>query len=157
MHWRQMFSDEKYLGSYSLERDGKYEAVIVTIENVYQGEFTSQAGKEQRPFIKLREFDKPMVVNRTNFKRLEKFFQSFDFNEYVGKQIVLGVEHVSSPEGIVPALRFSTRPIPKQEKPAMPDEHLEKAIASVMAGKTTVEKIEAKYSLTPEQKSKLTQ
>jgi len=39
----------------------------------------------------------------------------------------------------------------------MPDEHLEKAIASVMAGKTTVDKIEAKYSLTPEQKSKLTQ
>jgi hypothetical protein len=130
-----MFTDEKYLGAYSLEKDGKYDAVIVTIESVYQGDFLSQGGKEKRPFVKLKEFDKPMVINRTNFKRLEKFFQSFDPSTYVGKQIVLGVENVSSPEGIVPALRFSTRPLPTKEKPALPDAMLDKAIESIKSGK----------------------
>jgi hypothetical protein len=154
-HWRNMFTDEKYLGAYSLEKDGKYDAVIVTIESVYQGDFLSQGGKEKRPFVKLKEFDKPMVINRTNFKRLEKFFQSFDPSTYVGKQIVLGVENVSSPEGIVPALRFSTRPLPSKEKPALPDVMLDKAIESIKSGKGSIEKIEKTYSLTAEQKKAL--
>lgn len=154
-HWRNMFTDEKYLGAYSLEKDGKYDAVIVTIESVYQGDFLSQGGKEKRPFVKLKEFDKPMVINRTNFKRLEKFFQSFDPSTYVGKQIVLGVENVSSPEGIVPALRFSTRPLPSKEKPALPDAMLDKAIESIKSGKGSIEKIEKTYSLTAEQKKAL--
>lgn len=154
-HWRNMFTDEKYLGAYSLEKDGKYDAVIVTIESVYQGDFLSQGGKEKRPFVKLKEFDKPMVINRTNFKRLEKFFQSFDPSIYVGKQIVLGVENVSSPEGIVPALRFSTRPLPTKEKPAMPDAMLDKAIESIQSGKRTIDQIEKTYSLTAEQKKAL--
>ena len=154
-HWRNMFTDEKYLGAYSLEKDGKYEAVIVTIENVYQGDFMSQGGKEKRPFVKLKEFDKPMVINRTNFKRLEKFFNSFDPTTYIGKQIVLGVENVSSPEGIVPALRFSTRPLPTKEKPALPDAMLDKAIESIRSGKGSIEKIEKTYSLTAEQRKAL--
>lgn len=155
-HWRNMFSDERYLGAYSLEKDGKYEAVIVTIDNVYQGDFLSQGGKEKRPFIKLKEFDKPMVINRTNFKRLEKFFNSFDPSTYSGKQIVLGVETVSSPEGMVPALRFSTRPLPTKEKPQLPDTMLDKAIESVKSGKSSIEKIEKAYSLTAEQRKALT-
>lgn len=155
-HWRQMFADEKYLGAYSLEKDGKYEPVIVTIDNIYIGDFLSQGGKEKRPFIKLKEFDKPMVVNRTNFRRLEKFFNSFDPKTYEGKQIVLGVENVSSPEGIVPALRFSTRPLPVQQKPQLPESAMQKALESVQKnGKSAMDKIEAKYSLTDEQRELL--
>lgn len=155
-HWRQMFADEKYLGAYSLEKDGKYEPVIVTIDNVYISDFLSQGGKEKRPFIKLKEFDKPMVVNRTNFRRLEKFFNSFDPKTYEGKQIVLGVENVGSPEGIVPALRFSTRPIPVQTKPQLPDAAMSKAIESVKkGGDEAIKKIEQKYSLTDEQREAL--
>lgn len=155
-HWRQMFADEKYLGAYSLEKDGKYEPVIVTIDTIYIGDFLSQGGKEKRPFIKMKEFDKPMVVNRTNFRRLEKFFNSFDPKTYEGKQIVLGVENVSSPEGIVPALRFSTRPIPVAQKPQLPEAAMQKAIDSVKkGGKSAMDKIEAKYSLTDDQRSEL--
>jgi hypothetical protein len=148
-----MFADEKYLGAYSLEKDGKYDAVIVTIESIYVGDFLSQGGKEKRPFAKFKEFEKPMVINRTNFKRLEKFFQSFDPTLYTGKQIVLGVENVSSPEGMVPALRFSTRPLPVAQKPELPDAAMSKAIEQVKSkGATAIAKIEEKYTLTAEQK-----
>lgn len=155
-HWRSMFADEKYLGSHNLEKDGKYEPVIVTIENIYVGDFLSQGGKEKRPFIKLKEFDKPMVLNRTNFKRLEKFFQSFDPQTFVGKQIVLGVETVSSPEGMVPALRFSTRPLPVIQKPELPSAAMPKAIEQVKSkGASAIAKIEEKYTLTAEQRETL--
>jgi hypothetical protein len=147
-----MFADEKYLGAYSLEKDGKYDAVIVTIESIYVGDFLSQGGKEKRPFAKFKEFEKPMVINRTNFKRLEKFFQSFDPSSYVGKQIVLGAENVSSPEGPVMSLRFSTRPLPVAQKPELPAAALTKAIESVKSGKRSIEDIEAKYSLTADQR-----
>lgn len=155
-HWRSMFADEKYLGSHNLEKDGKYEPVIVTIENIYVGDFLSQGGKEKRPFVKLKEFDKPMVLNRTNFKRLEKFFQSFDPQTFVGKQIVLGVETVSSPEGMVPALRFSTRPLPVIQKPELPSAAMPKAIEQVKSkGASAIAKIEEKYTLTAEQRKTL--
>ena len=156
-HWRQMFTDERYLGSYSLEKDGKYQPVIVTIDNIYVGEFVSNGGKEARPFAKFKEFDKPMVINRTNFKRLEKFFGSFDYKEYIGKQIVLGVEDVKSPEGIVAALRFSTRPVPVQEKqlPAISEVEFQKAKENIANGKSTVEKVLTHRSLTEDQINEL--
>jgi hypothetical protein len=117
-HWRNLMKDNKYLGSWDLEVNGKYEPKVVTIERVYQDVMVGEMGKEDKVFIKLKEFQKSMVANRTNFKRLETFFQSFDFNEYIGKEIVLGVEKVKSPQGMTDALRFSTRPLPKKEKPA---------------------------------------
>jgi hypothetical protein len=96
-----------------------------------------------------------MVSNRTNFKRLETFFNSFNPDDYVGKQIVLGTEKVKSPQGMVEALRFSTRPLPKNELPSLPDEKLQVAIDSVRSKATTVAKISGQYKLTADQIKKL--
>ena len=63
--------DNKYLGSWDLEVNGKYEPRMVTIEKIYQGDFVSEFGKEEKVFLQLKEFDKPMICNRSNFKRLE--------------------------------------------------------------------------------------
>ena len=107
--------DNKYLGAWDLEVNGNYEPKLVTIERIFQDTFVGEMGGEDKVFAKLKEFDKPMVCNRSNFKRLETFFNSFDHNDYLGKQIVLGTEKVKSPQGMVEALRFSTRPLPKKE------------------------------------------
>ena len=71
--------DNKYLGSWDLEVNGKYEPKTVTIEKIYQDVFVGQMGKEDKVFLIMKEFDKPMVCNRSNFKRLEKFFASIPF------------------------------------------------------------------------------
>ena len=148
--------DNKYLGSWDLEVNGKYEPRVVTIEKIYQDVMVGEMGKEDKVFVKLAEFQKSMVANRTNFKRLETFFGSFDFNDYIGKQIVLGVEKVKSPQGMTDALRFSTRPLPKKEKPTIADERFDKALQAIADGKTTAEKLIADFSLTPEQHAKVT-
>lgn len=148
-HWRNLMKDNKYLGAWDLEVNGKYEQKLVTIDKIYQDTFVGEMGKEDKVFVKLKEFDKPMVCNRSNFKRLETFFGSFDFNDYLNKQIVLSTEKVKSPQGMVDALRFSTRPLPKL--PQLPDDKLESAVNAVKAGSTSIDKIQKQYSLTAEQ------
>lgn len=143
--------DNKYLGAWDLEVDGKYEPKMVTIEKIYQDTFVGEMGKEDKVFIKLKEFSKPMVCNRSNFKRLETFFESFDPNSYIGKQIVITTEKVKSPQGLVDALRFSTRPLPKKELPTLNEDQLEKAIEAVKSGRTTIEKIKKQYTITEDQ------
>jgi hypothetical protein len=150
-HWRNMMADNKYLGAWDLEVNGKYEPRIVTIEKVYQDTFVGEMGKEQKVFIKLKEFTKPMVTNRTNFKRLETFFDSFNPDDYVGKQIVLGAEKVKSPQGMVEALRFSTRPLPKKELPLLPDDRFQGAIDYIKSKRTTFEAVSKQFKLTAEQ------
>jgi hypothetical protein len=147
--------DNKYLGSWDLEVNGKYEPKTVTIEKIYQDVFVGQMGKEDKVFLIMKEFDKPMVCNRSNFKRLEKFFGTFDYKEYVGKQIVLGTEKVQSPQGMVDALRFSTRPLPKKTKQTLTDEMMDKAKNALESGRTTISKISATYELSKEQLKEL--
>lgn len=153
-HWRQLFDkDEKFLGSWNLEKDGKFIQKVVHIERFYQDTLVSSMGKEQKIVCKLKEFDKPMVVNRTNFKRLETLYNTFDIESFVGKPVTLMVEKVKSPDGLVNALRFSSRP-PQIEKPTLrpiSDEDFPKAIDAIKKGSMTVEKIKATRSLTPEQ------
>jgi len=151
MHWRNLMKDNKYLGSWDLEVNGKYEPKTVTIEKIYQDVFVGQMGKEDKVFLIMKEFDKPMVCNRSNFKRLEKFFGTFDYKEYVGKQIVLGTEKVQSPQGIVDALRFSTRPLPKKTKQTLTSDMMDKAKNALESGRTTISKISATYELSKEQ------
>jgi len=151
MHWRNLMKDNKYLGSWDLEVNGKYEPKTVTIEKIYQDVFVGQMGKEDKVFLIMKEFDKPMVCNRSNFKRLEKFFGTFDYNEYVGKQIVIGTEKVQSPQGMVDALRFSTRPLPKKTKQTLTSEMMDKAKNALESGRTTISKISATYELSKEQ------
>jgi hypothetical protein len=147
--------DNKYLGSWDLEVNGKYEPRIVTIEKVFQDVMVGEMGKEDKVFIKLKEFTKSMVANRSNFKRLETFFGSFNPDDYIGKQIVLSVEKVKSPQGMVDALRFSTRPLPKQEKPTLDDARFAKALQALSEGKTTVEKLTSDFNLNQAQHAEI--
>ena len=153
MHLRKNFAaTDKAIGAHSLEKDGKYVPVVVTIEMFYNDKITGPQGSEQKRFVKLKEFRLPMIVNLSNFKRLEKFFNSFDESDYLGKQITLGVEDVSVARDKVKALRFSTRPI-NVVKPKTPvkDEDLPKVKELISSGATTLEKIMETRSLTQKQ------
>lgn len=141
--------DNKYLGAWDLEVSGKYEPKVVTIERIYQDTMVGEMGKEDKVFAKLKEFPKAMVCNRTNFKRLETFFNSFNPDEYIGKQIVLTTEKVKSPQGMVDALRFSTRPLPQKVKAKLTK--LDAAVDSIKNGRSTFEKIAEAYDLTEDQ------
>lgn len=153
-HWRKLFQDEKYLGAWDLEVNGQYGSVQITIEKIFKGEFISQMGKESKVFAKLKEYQKPMVLNKTNLGRLQKVFGSFNPDDYIGKPVVLGVEKTKSPDGIVDALRFSTRPLPPQQtaaKKPVSDADIPKVIKSIQSGASTLEGLQQTREITAEQ------
>lgn len=154
-HWRKNFENtDKAIGAHTLEKDGKYQSVVVTIDRFLDGEITGTNGTEKKRFVKLKEFKLPMVMNIQNYRRMEKFFNSFDESDFVGKQIVLGVEDVKAFGEMHKALRFSTRPLPKvaqSTKPSIADADLPKAIESIKSGAITLEKLQATREITQEQ------
>jgi hypothetical protein len=158
-HWRKQFADEKTIGAHDLEVDGKFGEMVVTIEKFYQGELVGSMGKENKVFAKLKEFAKPMIVNRTNFKRLEKLFNSFDMEQYLNKPVKLIVEQVKSPEGIVPALRFSSRsvevPAAAKALPSVKPEDFGNLMEMVTSGKMSIADVQSKRLLTPQQLKEL--
>lgn len=154
-HWRKQFVDDKTIGAHDLEVDGKFGTAIVKIKRFYQDTLVGSMGKEDKVFAELIGFKKPMIVNRTNFKRLETYFNSFNMDDFLNKDVLLQVEKVKSPEGIVPALRFSSRSIPKAQKQPIADADFPKALAAVKSGATTVEKLKETRALTPDQEKQL--
>jgi hypothetical protein len=155
-HWRNL-TNEKYLGHWDLEVNGSFIPVNVTIEKIYNGEFIGEMGKEQKPFVKFKEYPKAMLINKTNFKRLELAFKSFKHQDYVGGIVTLKVEKVKAVGGtMVDALRISST-LPVLQKPELTPTH-EKwmmAIAALRDNKTTIDKIMETYILSPENKMTL--
>ena len=160
-HYRSRFAEsDKHLGSWDLwdDENKKYFQVEVTVDKFVNDVLVGSMGTEKKVFVKLKEYSKLMVCNVTNFKRLSKLYESVDENDFIGKTVVLGVEKVKSPEGMVDALRFSTRkPAPQVSDTLkfISDDDFPKALASVGKGSTTVEKILAKYSVTDDQLKQL--
>jgi hypothetical protein len=152
-HWRNLFN-EKYLGSWDLEHDGKFVNQDVTIERIYSDTFVSAGGKEQKAFIKLKEFQLPMVCNKSNFKRLENALGTFVYDDFIGRVVTLTVEKADNPNdrsAKVNALRF----IKKVEKPELSEARLIKAIEAIKAGKITKESVLKDYKLDDSQLLKL--
>lgn len=162
-NWRTLFEkagQQPYLGHWDLEVNGTYQSREVVILEFYVGDFVTQGGKEKKVMAKLQGFTKPMVMNKENMKRLKKFFGTDNYEQFIGKPVVLTVEKTFSAtdKEMVDCLRFSSRPIAgttQQVLPPISDEEFEKAKANILAGKSTVEKVKKARTLTKEQEDEL--
>lgn len=153
-HWRKLMNND-HLGSWDLEDEkGGFKQVIVTIESFTRKEANLAGHKQDKVFVKFKEFSKQMICNKDNFKRLEKKFGTYDHEQYIGKQVVLGVEKVNSPEGKVDGLRFSSRNVPTQQKKKIKPERFEEAIAAMKAGNFSTDGLKD-YELTAEQQKQI--
>lgn len=162
-NWRTLFEkagQQPYLGHWDLEVNGKFEPREVVITRFYVGEMMTQGGKEKKVMADIQGFSKPMIVNKENMKRLKKFFGSEDYETYVGKPAVLTVEKTFSAtdKEMVDCLRFSSRPIPTntaKQLPAISQAEFDKAKENILAGKSSVDKVKAARTLTPDQEEEL--
>lgn len=111
-HWKKEFNYD-FMGSYSLP-DGK--DVVMTIKKTKKEKVTGQNGKKEDCFVVyFHESDKPMILNRTNCKTLEKILKSPFIESWPGHKIQLGIDTVSAFGESVEALRI--RPILPKDKP----------------------------------------
>ena len=147
-HWKKQFNYE-YLGSYSL--DGKKEAVV-TVSRLAQEKVTGQQGRKEDCFVVyFKEFDKGMILNRTNARAIEKVAGSGLVEDWVGVQVTLYVEKgVKAFGDVVDALRIRDK---KPTRQTMTKQIETSMLDAIRNGKATqVEQALIKYNMTDKQK-----
>lgn len=107
-HWKKL-NNPDYLGAYSLDKNGKYEDLVVTIDSVKNEEIVGADGKKEVCIVARMKGQKPMILNATNCKTLTKLFKSPHIEDWCGKQITLFVSQVKAFGDFHDALRI--RPV----------------------------------------------
>ena len=102
-HWRKLTNPD-YLGAYALEPGQDITATIksVRVENI----IGADGKKEDCPVMRFVEQIKPMILNVTNAKTLEKLFKTPFIENWSGRKIQIGVESVKAFGDVVDALRI---------------------------------------------------
>lgn len=115
-NWKKLINPD-YLGAYSLDDgNGKYADIVATIQYVKVENVTGPDGKKEDCAVAhFSERDlKPMILNTTNMKMLEKLFHSKYIEDWAGRKIQIGVEAVKAFGDIVDALRIR-KFLPREE------------------------------------------
>jgi hypothetical protein len=112
-HFKKVINPD-FLGSWDLEADGGYVNRLVTIKEVGKREAFNGTKKEEVAVVLFHELPKPMVLNSENGKRLKTVIGSHYIEDWIGKQVILGVEKTKAFGEVVDALRFS------KTKPTLP-------------------------------------
>ena len=149
-HWKNQFNYD-YLGAYSLP-DGK--DIILTLKETKKEMVTGANGQKSECFVAyFHENAKPMILNKTNCKTIEKLFNTPNIEEWVNKQIQIGSTRINAFGEMTDCLRV--RPFaPKlsEERPAVQiGSVIWKNILDALAGGYTVTQVMTKYKLTKEQ------
>jgi hypothetical protein len=103
--WKKLMNPD-YLGAYSLDDgNGKYNDITATIQYVNVENVTGPDGKKEDCAVAhFAERDlKPMILNATNMKTLEKLFKSKYIEDWAGRKIQIGVEAVKAFGDVVDA------------------------------------------------------
>lgn len=102
IHWKKSFNPD-YLGAYAFE-DGK--DMIVTIKDAKQETITGQKGEREECLILYFENGvKPLILNKTNAKRIEKVAESSWLDDWVGVNLQLYTEKVPAFGTVTDAVR----------------------------------------------------
>lgn len=107
--------DSKYLKQADVDDE-----VVVTIAKVGKGNIAKEGDEPDfKWMVRFEEFKKPMIINATNIKRLARACKSEETDEWVGKKVVLYVDHdVEFAGNVVGGLRIkeyrntTTRTVP---------------------------------------------
>lgn len=151
-HWKTQFN-YKWLGAYCLP-DRK--DIVLTIQEMKREEVVGKNGKKSQCLIAyFHENAKPMVVNPTNCKMLERLLKSPMIEDWAGKSIQIGIERVKDNSGemvdglrirpFLPASPGDNRPTVETGSPVW------KNAIDYLKGGNKLEKIIEKYKLTKEQ------
>lgn len=102
-HWKKL-SNPNYLGAYSIE-NGK--DIVLTIRNIRQEEVIGTDGKKEECIVCYWvEPQKPMILNATNAKMIQKLLGTPYIEQWAGHKVQIGIEKVKAFGDVVEALRI---------------------------------------------------
>jgi hypothetical protein len=143
-HWKINF-DYRYTGAYELKEG---EEKILTIQRVCKEEIMDTTGAKQMCLVAyFKEANKPMVLNKTNCKTIEKLYSPYIEN-WLNKRVIVSSQKVKAFGDTIDALRIKRR-IPEPEQKI----DLEPAKAKIINCKTLDELKEIYSNLSPQEKA----
>ena len=105
-HWRKSFNPN-YIGAYAFQPG---EEKVVTIKATDNEEVTNQDGKKEQCLVAhFKEAEKPLILNVTNCKTIEKLAGTPDRLQWPGTGLILCVQKVKAFGEVVEAVRI--RPV----------------------------------------------
>jgi hypothetical protein len=149
-HWKKL-DNPNYLGAYSLI-DGETKEMTFTIEKVV----LQKAGKnDDECKVAYLKDSKPMILNTTNCKVIEKIYNTPFIEDWAGKSIIVFVQKVKAFGDMVDALRI--RPIiPKTLPELLPNTDTWHKVIKGIENGFTIDQIKTKYKISNENEKKLT-
>lgn len=105
-HWKKL-TNPNYLGSYAFQPG---EEKAVTIANVGLEDVTSPDGASEKVIVAhFQQQEKPLILNKTNCKTIEKLAGTPDIEQWPGIGLILCVQRVKAFGELVEAVRI--RPV----------------------------------------------
>lgn len=141
-HWKQLV-DPRYLGAYSLPNG---DDLTVTIEYVRVEEVVTTGGKKEDHSIMHLVGQKPMILNATNSKSIQRLYGPF-IEDWAGKKITLHASTAKLAGDIVECLRVR----PNVAKESLTEARFATALARVKVGTFQKSNLLNGYLLTTEQ------
>lgn len=148
-HWKRLINPD-YIGAYAIPEG---EDLTVKIDFVQVEEVTGSQGKKDVCSVMHLVGEKPMILNVTNSKTIAKLYGPY-IEDWRGKLITLYASTTRLAGETVECLRIRPQVAERKARP-ITDERFQAAIASILAGTFTTEKLRAAFALTPEQETKL--
>jgi len=148
-HWKKNFNYD-YHGAYSLMEG---QEVTLTIKSVRKEQVTGAGGsKEECTVCDFKEDIngdiKPMILNKTNCKTIEKLYDTPFIEEWVGKRVTVFVaNNIKAFGDVVDALRIKAI-VPVDAKPKLtPKSDKWKTAAEAVKKGTTISAIRKHYDI----------
>ena len=119
----------------------------------------NQDGKDGKCTVIYTAETKPFIANSTNCKMIASLLKSDFVDKWAGRQIILGAEKIRAFGGWTYALRVKNRlPKPLELEALTPDhKRWDGAVTALKSGKTTLEQIRLKFSLSDQNEALLIQ
>lgn len=153
VHWRKLRNPD-YLGAFDFQPN---EERVVTVREVATGTVKNAEGDSTCTIIHFMEPYKPMILNSTNGKMLEKLFETPYIEDWRGRSFKLIVKKIKAFGELVDALKVKNERVAK----VLPVLQIgTKTFAACKdrydKDKSVLAQIKANYTLTPEVEKALT-
>ena len=148
-HWKLLMNPD-YIGAYWLPPG---EDVTVTIDYVVREMITGTGGKKEECTVAHLKGVKPFILNATNSKTIAKLYGNY-IEDWAGKKITLFASTAKLAGDTVECLRIRPK-VAERKKQPLTDSRLEAALAQIVAGHYTTQKLYENFEVTPEQFAKI--
>lgn len=143
-HWKRLVNLD-YLGVYSLEEGNDMNIKIVSVskENV-----KSTNGKQEELIVARLENKKPMIINRTNAKTIQRILGTPYIEEWSGKTVTVYADTTKMAGDIVECLRIRSQLpiIEKEELTPIKTAKWQNALSALKNGKS-IQDIQKHYKI----------